>query len=70
LRAKLLRLIRHYSSMAKRKQSRSSLEQIRASLKEVVEPKLGDINAKLDHLIGTVREALARGSYDEWRRYE
>jgi hypothetical protein len=29
-----------------------------------------EIDLKLDYLIGAVREALARGSYDEWRRFE
>lgn len=56
--------------MAKNKTSVRSLEQIRASLKEVVEPKLGDIDAKLDYLIGTVREALGRSPQGEWREYE
>ncbi len=56
--------------MVKKKKSVRSLDQIRASLKEVVEPKLGDIDSKLDYLIGAVREALGRGPHDEWRQYE
>ena len=56
--------------MAKNEVSGRSLGQIRASLEKVVEPKIKEIDTKVDYLIGMVREALSRGSYDDWRRYE
>ena len=46
------------------------LEQIRSTLQLVVEPRLRDIDSKLDHVIETLRESRAKESCRDWRRYE
>ena len=46
------------------------LDQIRTSLQVVVEPRLRDIDGKLDHVIETLREARTNAPCDGWRRYE
>ena len=46
------------------------LEQIRTSLQLVVEPRLRDIDSKLDHIIENQREARDTDPFYGWRRYE
>ena len=48
---------------------RRLLEQLRASLRMVIEPRLNDIDSKLDHLIDVQRESRLIDGPD-WRNRE